>query len=339
MGVGLSQLVKAKQVSLDHLAGKTVAIDALNAIYQFLAIVRLPNGSLLVSRDGKVTSHIMGLFYRTINLLEHRVKPVYVFDGKPPALKKKELEERAKVKEKFQVEWLEALREGDLVKAFKKSVMTAKVNDEILADSKTLLELMGIPYVQAPSEGEAQAAYMAAKGDVWASASQDFDSLLFGSPRLIRNLTIAGKKYYPKKGIVEELIPEVIELESVLRELGLTREQLVDLAILMGTDYNEGIYGVGPKKALKLVKSYGSAEKVLNTLGLKLDVDLHAVRNIFLNAEVTDGYSLRWREPKFDELRDFLLSLDFNSERVEKGIERLKHALRLEKQSELSKWF
>ena len=340
MGTQIGVLFPRVETSLDALAGKRLALDALNVIYQFLSIVRLPDGTPLRTKKGEVTSHLAGVFYRTINLLEHRIYPVYVFDGRPPLLKMRALAERAEVKERFEREWREALARGDLVAAFKKSVMTSRVNDKMLAEVKQLLALMGIPWVQAPSEGEAQAAYMASRGDVWASASQDYDSILFGSPRLVRNLAVAGRKYYPKKGIAVELVPELITLKQVLQALQLTREQLVDAAILVGTDYNEGIYGIGPKKAVKLVKLYGSAERVLKALKVDVNFDLEEVRQLYLKPEVTDNYQLAWREPSCEEVKDFLLKRDFNPERVERGVERLKLAYRvLAKQTEIRRWF
>ncbi len=340
MGTQIGILFPRVETSLDALAGKRLALDALNVIYQFLSIVRLPDGTPLRTKKGEVTSHLAGVFYRTINLLEHRIYPVYVFDGRPPLLKMRALAERAEVKERFEREWREALARGDLVAAFKKSVMTSRVNDKMLAEVKQLLALMGIPWVQAPSEGEAQAAYMASRGDVWASASQDYDSILFGSPRLVRNLAVAGRKYYPKKGIAVELVPELITLKQVLQALQLTREQLVDAAILVGTDYNEGVYGIGPKKAVKLVKLYGSAERVLKALKVDVNFDLEEVRQLYLMPEVTDNYQLAWREPSCEEVKIFLLKRDFNPERVEKGVERLKLAYRvLTKQTEIRRWF
>ncbi len=340
MGTQIGVLFPRVETSLEALAGKKLALDALNVIYQFLSIVRLPDGTPLRTKKGKVTSHLAGVFYRTINLLEHRIYPVYVFDGRPPSLKMRALAERAEVKERFEREWREALARGDLVAAFKKSVMTSRVNDEMLAEVKQLLELMGVPWVQAPSEGEAQAAYMAARGDVWASASQDYDSILFGSPRLVRNLAVAGRKYYPKKGIAIALVPEIITLEQVLQVLQLTREQLVDAAILVGTDYNEGVYGIGPKKAVKLVRLYGSAERVLKALKVDIDFDLEEVRRLYLKPEVTDDYQLKWGEPCCEKVEDFLLKRDFNPERVERGVERLKLAYKvLTKQTEIKRWF
>ncbi len=338
LGTNIGELLKRETSSLTKLSGKALAIDALNAIYQFLAIIRLPNGTLLRDRRGRATSHLMGLFYRTINFLEHGIKPIYVFDGRPPRLKEKTLEERRLIKEKFSREWREALEQGDMVKAFKKSVMTAHVDDVIISESKELLTLMGVPWVQAPSEGEAQAAYMASRGDVWASASQDYDSLLFGAPRLVRNLTIAGKKYYPKKGIVEDLIPEVIRLDEVLSSLGITREQLIDVAMLVGTDYNEGVKGIGPKTALKLIKRYGSIEEVVRARRIELGFDPEEVRRIFLNPEVSDQYELIWGEPEYAGIREFMLERDFSAERVDRGLERLRKAVERWRSESLIRW-
>ncbi|OYT32620.1 flap endonuclease-1 [Archaeoglobales archaeon ex4484_92] len=220
--------------------GRKVAIDAFNAIYQFLSTIRQRDGTPLMDSKGRITSHLSGLFYRTINLMEAGIKPAYVFDGKPPEFKKKELEKRAEAREEALEKWEMALARGELEEAKKYAQRASKVNEILIEDAKKLLELMGIPWVQAPSEGEAQAAYMASKGDVWTSASQDYDSLLFGTPKLVRNLTITGRRKLPGKDIYIEVRPELILLEDVLKELKLTREKLIELAILVGTDYNPG---------------------------------------------------------------------------------------------------
>ncbi|MDK2783923.1 MAG: flap endonuclease, partial [Thermococcaceae archaeon] len=219
MGVQIGELLPRKELELENLNGKKVAIDAFNAIYQFLSTIRQRDGTPLMDSKGRITSHLSGLFYRTINLMEAGIKPAYVFDGKPPEFKKKELEKRAEYREEAQEKWEEALARGDMEEAKKYAQRASKVNEMLIEDAKKLLELMGIPWVQAPSEGEAQAAYMASKGDVWASASQDYDSLLFGTPRLVRNLTITGKRKLPGKDVYVEVKPELIVLEEVLKEL------------------------------------------------------------------------------------------------------------------------
>ncbi len=343
MSSNIGVLLPRKKISLKYLSGKIIAIDALNALYQFLSIIRLPTGIPLTDRKGRITSHLTGLLYRTISLLEESILPVYVFDGKPPKFKHKEIMERMKIKEKFKIEWIQALREGDMVKAFKKSVMTAHLTTEMIEESKELLNLMGIPWIQAPSEGEAQAAYMAIKRDVYAAASQDYDSILFGAPILIRNLGIESRLYYPKRGIFKKLNPEIIELQEVLNKLKINRKQLIDIALLIGTDYNEGIKGIGPKKALKLIRIYGSIERVLKILKVQVDYDIEELRNFFLNPPVTNNYKIEILKPKINELKEFLLSRDFNPHRVNKALNRLEIAHKstiniIKTQKEISQW-
>jgi flap endonuclease-1 len=200
---------------------------------------------------------------------------------------------------------------------------------------------MGIPIVQAPSEGEMQAAYIAKKGDAYASASQDYDSLLVGSPRLIRNLNISGKRKLPNKEVYVEIKPELIELEEVLRSLGITREQLIIIGILVGTDYNpEGIEGIGPKKALKLVKEKKNLKEILKEVEWKFDVKAEDIYNFFLNPPVTDDYKLEWKHPNEEGIIKFMVEEhDFSEERVKNGIEKLKQAFLKSQQKSLGSWF
>ncbi|AEC50925.1 flap endonuclease-1 [Pyrococcus sp. NA2] len=338
MGVPIGELIPRKEIELENLYGKKIAIDALNAIYQFLSTIRQRDGTPLMDSKGRMTSHLSGLFYRTINLMEAGIKPVYVFDGKPPEFKKKELEKRREAREEAEVKWREALARGDIEEARKYAQRATKVNEMLIEDAKQLLQLMGIPIVQAPSEGEAQAAYMAMKGDVYASASQDYDSLLFGAPRLVRNLTITGKRKMPGKDVYVEVKPELIILEDVLNQLKITREKLIELAILVGTDYNPGgIKGIGPKKALEIVKY---SKDPLAKFQKQSDVDLYQIKEFFLNPPVTDEYSLTWKEPDEEGIIRFLCDEhDFSEERVKNGIERLKKAIKAGKQSTLESWF
>ena len=327
MGVPLAKLVRPKKISFTQLRGKALAIDAFNAIYQFLALIRRGPGIPLTDREGRVTSHLNGLLFRTVRLIELGIKPVYVFDGPPPDFKKRTLEERRAVKEKAEREWIEAIARGDFRTAWAKAVQTSRLTSDMASDAKRLLDLIGVPWVQAPSEGEAQAAHMAARGDVWAAASQDYDSLLFGSPRLVRNVTITGKKYYRKRLGYYRLEPELIVLEELLSSLGISREQLVDMAILMGTDYNEGVKGIGPVKALKLIRQYGSLDGALRALGVRPDpnIDLKAVRRFFLDPPVTEEYELVWRPPDEEGLIEFLCEeRDFSKKRVLTAIDRLR---------------
>ncbi len=319
-----------RRVALEQLNGKLIALDAYNALYQFLASIRQPDGTPLMDSRGFVTSHLSGLLYRTINLLEAGVKPVYVFDGKPPELKLLEIEKRRRVREKAVDEWIKAIESGRREEARKYAQRALFLTNEMVDEAKRLLDAMGIPWVQAPSEGEAQAAYMASRGIAWAAGSQDYDSLLFGSPRLVRNLTITGRRKLPGREEYVEVNPEVIELNDVLRALRLKdRAQLIDLAILLGTDYNpEGVPGIGPQRALRLIYELGSLDKMLNTVlkNANFPVDPLKIREFFLKPPVAD-VEVRFRG--FDEKAIFDILVqehDFNIDRVKNAVERLKKA-------------
>jgi flap endonuclease-1 len=343
--VGVTELGKLinkearREIKLEQLAGRCIALDAYNALYQFLSSIRQPDGTPLMDRLGRVTSHLSGLFYRTINLLEAGIKVVYVFDGRPPEFKLIEIEERRRAKEKAMEEVVKALREGrreDVAKYMKRAVF---LTSEIVDDAKKLLSYMGVPWVQAPSEGEAQAAYMAMRGHCWGVGSQDYDSLLFGSPRLVRNLAVS-----PRRKIGEDVVevsPEVIELDAVLKSLRLkNREQLVDLAILLGTDYNpDGVAGVGPQRALRLVLEFGSLEKIVDTV-LRGHQHLLEIKKFFLNPPVTDDYSLEGGRLDEGKLLSFLVEeRDFSEDRVRRAVERLRKASVKHKTTSLDTFF
>ncbi|MEM0217287.1 MAG: flap endonuclease-1 [Candidatus Nezhaarchaeales archaeon] len=326
MGVDLKDLVPRITIPLNALSGKVVSIDAYNALYQFLSIIRQPDGTPLKDRTGRITSHLSGLLYRTVNLVELGIKPVYVFDGVPPEIKEMEVLRRKKVKEEAVKKYEEAIKKGDLRAARTYAQQTAHLTDEMSDEAKRLLDALGVPWVQAPSEGEAQAAYMTIKGDAYAVASQDYDSLLFGAKRLVRNLTISGKRKLPRRDEYIEVEPELIELDKVLQELQVTREQLIEMAILIGTDYNpDGVKGIGPKTALKLIKTYGSFEKVLKTLPeAEFPIDPLEIKRLFLEPKVTDNYKLEWKKPDVDKVLKFLCDeRDFSRERVMSALDRM----------------
>ncbi|MFH7880807.1 MAG: flap endonuclease-1 [Candidatus Aenigmatarchaeota archaeon] len=342
MGVQIGSIIPKKEIEIKDLVGKKIAIDAFNALYQFLAIVRdKDTGEPLKDSKGRITSHLSGLFYRTVNLIEEGIKPVYVFDGEPPKFKKVTQERREEIKKEAEEKLRLAIEEGRIEDVLKYAQATARLTKELVDDAKKLLELMGIPYVQAPSEGEMQAAYMAKKGDVWASASQDYDSLLVGSPRLIRNLNLTGRRKLPNKEVYVEIKPELIELEEVLKNLGITREQLILIGLLVGTDYNpEGIENIGPKKALKLVKEKKTLENILKEIEWKFDVSAQEIYDFFLNPPVTDNYNLVWKEPNEEGLIKFMVEEhNFSEERIRNAIEKIKQAMEKQQQKSLSRWF
>ncbi len=343
LGVNLRELVPKTKVDLKSLTGKSIAIDAYNALYQFLAIIRQPDGTPLKDSTGRITSHLSGLFYRTVNLVDMGIKAVYVFDGVPPALKEVEIKRRAKVKEEALVKYERALREGRIEEARTYAQMATRLKDYMAEDSKRLLTEMAVPWIQAPSEGEAQAAHLAIKGDTNYCASQDYDSLLFGAPMLVRNVTISGRRKLPRKPIYVDVVPEIIELDQVLKELSITREQFVDVGILVGTDFNpDGVRGIGPKTALRLIKQHGSLEKLLPTLKqAEFPAHPQRIREIFLTPTVTDNYRISWKEPNIEGVVNFLCrERDFSEKRVRKALNKMTESLRKAKEKvTLETWF
>jgi flap endonuclease-1 len=343
LGVKLREIVPKTSIKLESLSGKTIAIDAYNALYQFLAIIRLPNGTPLKDHSGKVTSHLSGLLYRTSNLMELGIKPIFVFDGTPPALKEAEIKRRSKVKEEALAKYEKALEEGKVEEARKYAQATSRLKDYMQLDSKRFLSLMGLPWVQAPSEGEAQAAYIAKKGDADYCASQDYDSLLFGAPKLIRNLTISGRRKLARKNIYINITPEIVELKKILREYEITFEQLIDLSILIGTDFNPiGIKGLGAKTALKLIKKHGSFLKVLpHVKNNQIQFEPEKIQEIFLHPEVTNNYVLKWKDADSDGVIDFLCrEKDFSEERVRKALKKIQKGTKeTREKTTLEKWF
>jgi len=343
MGVDLGNLVPKSTVDLKNLAGKRVAIDAYNALYQFLAIIRQPDGTPLKDHTGKVTSHLSGVFYRTCNLLEMGIKAIYVFDGAPPALKEAEIKRRSMVKEEAQRKYERALSEGKTEDARVYAQMTSRLKDYMAEDSKRLLGHMGVPWVQAPSEGEAQAAHLVKKVDADYCASQDYDSVLFGAPFLLRNLTISGRRKLPRKNVYIEVVPETIELRKILSHLGVNQEQLIDIGILIGTDFNpDGVRGIGPKTALKLVKEHGTLEKILTCLNeAEFPTEPSQIRDVFLHPKVTDNYKIIWNEPDVEDVVNFLCrEKDFSEDRVRKALEKTTEGMQKAKtRTTLEAWF
>ncbi len=343
MGVNLRDIVPKKVVKLEDLSGKSVAIDAFNAIYQFLSIIRQPDGTPLQDSSGKVTSHLSGLLYRTSNLVEMGIKPIYVFDGAPPVFKREEIERRKQIKVEAAVHYDKAVAKGDTAKMRMFAQATTSMKNYMKEDSQKLLELMGLPWIRAPSEGEAQAAHMTRKGETDYCASQDYDSLLFGAPLLLRNVTISGRRKLPSKNIYVDIVPEVISLKDVLKECGITYEQLIDVGILIGTDFNpDGIKGLGPKTALKLIKQHGTLGNTLPHIkNAEFPHPPTEIREIFLHPDITDNYKLEFREPDVEGVVDFLVrEKEFSEDRVRKALEKMQAGTVKQKgKTTLEKWF
>jgi flap endonuclease-1 len=324
MGVSLTPILKKREVTFTELQGKVLAVDGFNILYQFLTTIRARDGTPLTDSHGNVTSHLIGLFSRTTNLMSKGMKLIFVFDGEAPELKKKERERRASLKDDAQVKFDAAQAAEDVDTMRKYASRTTRLTPEMLTEAKKLLTGLGIPIIQAPSEGEAQAAHMVQKGDAYAVISQDADAFLFGAPRVIRNLGISGKR---KKGMAyEPILPEMVNLKETLDELEINQDQLIALAVLTGTDFAiGGVKGLGPKKGLKLVKEHSLEEiPVLAKWDEHQDVEWQDVLDVFHKMPVLDDYEIKWSKPDIDAVKKLLVDQhDFNPERVESSLEKL----------------
>jgi flap endonuclease-1 len=321
MGVALRDIIADYKTPLswESLAG-IAAVDAHNALYQFLSIIRQPDGTPLMDQKGRVTSHLSGILFRTVNFIEKGIHPVYVFDGKPPDFKQKTIEERRFVREQARDMWKKALERGEIEAAYRHARSSSRLNEEVISSSKELLSLLGLPYVEAPSEGEAQGALMVQKGDARYVVSQDYDTLLFGSPVLMRNLTISGKRKVHGRTLT--INPERIVLSEVLKGLDITREDLIRISILVGTDFNAGVKGIGAKTALKKIKNNEFANVVQENLS---DTDVDELMAFFCNPPVTEDYLLTWKEPDREGVTRMLVDgYDFTPDRVNKALDGLR---------------
>jgi flap endonuclease-1 len=340
LGVDLGGILPKRRVELNEFSNWKLAVDAYNTLYQFLAIIRGMSGEPLRDSRGRVTSHLSGLFYRNINLIELGIKLVYVFDGKPPELKRTELERRRQQRDEAARKYTKAIETGDLVSARKFAEASTTLQTDMVSESKKLLEAMGIPWLVGPSEGEAQASVMASEGTVDAVASQDHDSLLFGAPKLARNVTISGKRRLPSKDIMINVQPELIELPQVLKNLDLTRESLIDVSILIGTDFNpDGFPGVGPARALKFVRRYGNLEKVKELRNELAQIDFKSIRDFFLNPPAVSHVVVEWKQPDSEKIKAFLVDEhSFSPERVDSALKRIEKVENV-RNERLEKWF
>lgn len=330
MGANLTPLMPREKIGLKGVAGKTLAVDALNAVYQFLALVRDRRGGPMRNERGLVTSHLIGLATRYSKLaLENKCRFIFVFDGPPHPLKRREVERRREIREKALEEYKRLIEAGDYERAFSKAVAAASVDEWILESSRKLIQLMGFPVLDAPADAEAQAALIVSRGDAWAVSSQDWDSLLYGSLRLVRYITLTGFEWLPSKQVARKLEPELIELGRVLAALGISRRQLVEIAVLSGTDFNRGVRGIGPRRAYKLIKTYGSLDRLPSDMRKALPENYPEVVELFLNPPVREDYSIEFREPDEEGLYRFLVEENsFSRKRAELVAERLRRAWR-----------
>ncbi|MBI5223738.1 flap endonuclease-1 [Candidatus Micrarchaeota archaeon] len=344
MGVDLGDICIKHTLSLETLNNKIIAIDAYNILYQFLASIRQEDGTPLMDLKGNPTAHLSGLFYRTSRLLENGIKPAFVFDGTAHRLKEKTQIERREIKEKAVQKWKEAI-ELESKEARKYAQGTSRLTSSMVAQSKDLLEAMGVPTIQAPSDGEAQASMMVHQGLAYATGSQDYDALLFGSDRLIRNISITGRRKIPRQDKYIIVEPEEITLKETLDSVNLTREQLIFIGLMLGTDFNEGVKGIGPKKAIKIITQIKTLSELVAYLKEKhayeFEVDPQEVLDLFMKPAYTEPQKMQWKPPNKERIQDILVSQhDFSQERVERTVDELEKVMK-EKgaQSRLEQWF
>lgn len=344
MGIhGLSKVIgdyapsAVKENEIKNYFGRKVAIDASMSIYQFLIAVR-QDGSTLTNADGETTSHLMGMFYRTIRMIENGIKPLYVFDGKPPDMKSGELAKRQERREEAQksLEQAEAADEADNVEKFQKRLV--KVTKQHNEECKTLLRLMGVPYIEAPCEAEAQCAALVKAGKVYAVGTEDMDALTFGSTVLLRHLTFSEARKMPIKEFY---------LDRVLRELDMTNDQFIDLCILLGCDYCDSIRGIGPKRAMELIRQHKNIEGVISSLDQKKypipeNWPYEQARKLFKEPDVKDPETLdiKWSEPDVEELVKYMVTdKGFNEERIRNGAKKLEKSRTTTTQGRLDSFF
>ncbi len=334
MGLQIGDIVPRKDVKFEELRGKIIAVDAFNAIYQFLSSIRQADGTPLMDSKKRVTSHLSGLFYRNMALIAEGIKLIYVFDGEYHVLKGRTHEIRQEAKDIAKEKYLEAKDEEDIEGMNKYSRGFVRLDDEKIKESKELLEAMGIAVVQAPGEGEMQCAHLVKEGEAYAVGSQDYDALVVGGTRLIQNLTLARKRK-TRAGEVY-ISPEMIRYEEVLNELGIDRDQFISLAILVGTDFNPGgIKGIGPKKALVLVRQRKYPVDIFREVEHLLDFNWQEVFEIFKKPNVK---SMKISFPKLNEgkIKDLLVNEhEFSMDRIENHLLKLKEEKRKSAQSKL----
>lgn len=330
MGLQFKELVVKKEIAISDLKGKILAVDSMNLLYQFLTTIRGIDGSALTDNQGHITSHLIGLFSRTTHLMEKGLKLAFVFDGKAPEIKQKTWEKRTSIKQEASLKLKEAEELGNIQDMKKFASRTAILTKEMIEESKKLIQALGCPIVQAPSEGEAQATHLVKTGHAYACVSQDYDNLIFGCPTLIRNLSIEGKRKKAGKLGYQKISPEIIYLKEVLDHLQLSLDQLIIVAILVGTDYNPGgVKGIGPKNAIKLVKEF---KEDLEALFQKVEWKKHypdlgwkELFDTIKNIPVTDNYKLEWKTIHEKAVIQLLVEEhNFGLERVQGKLDELK---------------
>ena len=337
-----------KSVPLKNYTGQIFSLDASLSMYQFLiSTQQIKTGfSIAELRDseGNLTGHLLGIFNRTIMLMENGIRPIWVFDGIPPEAKKNVLKKRKEIKENAEKEKNEAKDEGDMEKALKFANQTIKIDKKMIEDAKKLIQLLGIPVIEAPSEAEATCSIMAKDKVCYCACTEDMDTLCFGCPILIRDLSNKDDN------VIQ------IDLDLVLKGLNLNMDEFIDLCILCGCDYCSRIEGIGAINAYKLIKEHKNIESVLkyaekynkdSSHKKKMIYNLETfnyevARKLFKEPDVVDtkNIKLEFKKPDFNGLKEFLVKeKNFSESRIDNAIKRLDAAKSKASQSRLDNFF
>ncbi len=339
MGVNLRELLSRKEIRVEDLQNKVIAIDAYNILYQFLSTIRARDGTPLMDSKGRITSHLIGLFSRTTNFMAKGIKLAFVFDGEKPKLKSAEIEKRRAAKREAEAKYKAAVAKEDVEAMRKYAARFSYLSPEMVAQAKQLITALGLPIVQAPSEGEAQAAQLVKDGKAWAVGSQDYDSLLFGTERLVQNLSSAGRRKKTKALGTQTVKPELISLSESLNNLSIDSEKLIVLAMLIGTDFNPGgVKGIGPKKALALVQKHDDFATIFKEAKWDEHVDIpwQTILDLFKTMPVTNDYKLVWKQVDEQAVHKLLIEEhDFSEERVQKALDPLIKVKKAKQQTSL----
>ncbi len=337
MGVNLRDIIPRKEIKFEELEGKKIAIDFSNSAYQFLSSIRQPDGTPLMDNQGRITSHLMGIWNRFSNLMQKGIQLAIVLDGKPPLQKIYVQEQRALRKELAAEKLRQAQDEEDIASMAKYAKQTTRLSKDMVEEARELMQAMGLPVIQAPSEADAQIAFMCERGDVYAAATSDVDPLLHGCPRTITNLTLSQRRKLPNGNYVK-ITPELIELREVLKSLDITQDQLLVIAILVGTDYHPGIHRVGPKTALKLVRQYKSFDELFTQIDANFS--WKQIYAVFKSMSIMKNYQLKWKPIDEANIKELLVEKhDFSAERVDATLEKLRAGTKKKEQKGLGDFF
>ena len=340
MGSKISDLLEGEEIEITQLKGKILAVDGFNALYMFLTTIRGPDGSPLMDSKGNITSHIQGLLSRFLNYMQQGLKFVFVFDGEAPELKSEETKRRKELKEEARKLYEKAKDTQNIENMKKYAARTVFLTPKMVEETKELLNHLGIPYVQAPSEGEAQAAYLVNKGDAYAVVSQDVDSLLNGAERVVKNLSITGRRKLPGNLGYKNITPELIDLNKNLNELELDIDELIKLAILIGTDYNYGgIKGIGPKKGYKLIKNKGDDSFKEAKWNKHFEIDWQEIYDTIKHMPINTDYVLEWKQANIEQIKIFLEKRDFSEVRIDNILKKIEEVNQNNKQKGLGEFF